>query len=90
MSSPVGGSVRRRSWSRLRRRGKGYDPVTQAYLARKQAERKPNKGALRCLKRHVARRFHRLLSPSAQARPKPHDTTGTDTTTAPMRMVCPT
>jgi len=39
-----------------------HDPATQAYLARKQAEGKGKKGALRCLKRHLARRFHHLLS----------------------------
>jgi transposase len=68
-----------------------HDPATKAYLARKEAEGKTRKGALRCLKRHLARRFHRLLSPSAQPRPKPHDTTRTDTTTvgaAPMPMIC--
>jgi transposase len=69
-----------------------YDPDTKAYLARKQAEGKTKKGALRCLKRHLARRFHRLLSPSPQVRPQPHDTdtTRTDTTVgaAPMPMVC--
>ena len=68
-----------------------HDPATKAYLARKQAEGKTRKGALRCLKRHLARRFHRLLFPSAQPRPKPHDTTRTDTTTVgaePMPMVC--
>jgi transposase len=68
-----------------------YDPDTRAYLARKEAEGKTKKGALRCLKRHLARRFHRLLSPSAQARPQPHDTARADTTTvgaAPMPMVC--
>jgi transposase len=68
-----------------------HDPDTRAYLARKEAEGKTKKGALRCLKRHLARRFHRLLSPSAQARPKPHDAGRADTTTvgaAPMPMVC--
>jgi len=39
-----------------------YDPATRAYLARKQAEGKTTKGALRCLKRHLARRFHHLLA----------------------------
>jgi len=39
-----------------------HDPATQAYLARKEAEGKGKKGALRCLKRHLARRFHHLLS----------------------------
>jgi transposase len=37
------------------------DPVTRAYLRRKEAEGKTKKGALRCLKRHLARHFHRLL-----------------------------
>jgi transposase len=39
-----------------------HDPATREYLARKEAEGKTHKGALRCLKRHLARRFHRLLS----------------------------
>jgi transposase len=43
-----------------------HDPATQAYLARKEAEGKGKKGALRCLKRHLARRFHYLLSLPAQ------------------------
>ena len=38
-----------------------HDPVTKEYLARKEAEGKTKKGALRCLKRHLARRFHHLL-----------------------------
>src|SRR5512132_473333 len=38
------------------------DPATKEYLARKEAEGKTSKGALRCLKRHLARRFHHLLS----------------------------
>ncbi len=37
------------------------DPVTKAYLERKRAEGKTRKGALGCLKRHLARRFHTLL-----------------------------
>jgi transposase len=68
-----------------------YDPATKAYLARKEAEGKTKKGALRCLKRHLARRFHRLLSPPAQPPPPPHHTTRADTTTvgaAPTPMVC--
>jgi transposase len=68
-----------------------HDPGTKAYLERKEAEGKTKKGALRCLKRHLARRFHRLLCPSAQPRPQPRDTTGTQTTTvgaAPMPMPC--
>jgi transposase len=39
-----------------------HDPVTREYLARKRAEGKTNKGALRCLKRHLARSFWRLLT----------------------------
>lgn len=37
------------------------DPATKAYLARKQAEGKSKREAIRCLKRHLARRFHHLL-----------------------------
>ena len=55
-----------------------YDPATRAYLARKEAEGKTRKGALRCLKRHLARRFHYCsLYP-----PKAHSTT---TPVAPLR-----
>ena len=43
-----------------------HDPATRAYLARKEAEGKSKKGALRCLKRHLARRFHHLLSLPAE------------------------
>ena len=39
-----------------------HDPATKEYLARKAAEGKTKKGALRSLKRHLARRFHQLLS----------------------------
>jgi len=38
------------------------DPATKEYLARKEAEGKTTKGALRSLKRHLARRFYRLLA----------------------------
>jgi transposase len=44
------------------------DPETRAYLTRKRAEGKSHREAMRCLKRHLARRFHRLLldpSPSS-------------------------
>ena len=42
------------------------DPTTKAYLQRKQAEGKTRMEALRCLKRQLARHFHRLLlRPSA-------------------------
>jgi transposase len=39
-----------------------HDPKTAAYLARKQAEGKTRKEALRCLKRHLARRVWHLLT----------------------------
>jgi transposase len=38
-----------------------HDPTTKAYLDRKAAEGKTKKAAIRCLKRHLARRFHHLL-----------------------------
>jgi transposase len=38
------------------------DPATKRYLARKEAEGKTTKGALRSLKRHLARRFYQLLA----------------------------
>jgi len=47
-----------------------HDPATKEYLARKEAEGKTKKGALRSLKRHLARRFHQLLSePPADQQP---------------------
>ena len=51
-----------------------YDPATKKYLARKEAEGKTTKGALRSLKRHLARRFHQLLAhpPTNHQHPKPH------------------
>ncbi len=39
------------------------DPETIAYLARKQAEGKTRREAIRCLKRHLARRVWHLLQP---------------------------
>ena len=45
-----------------------WDPETAAYLARKQAAGKTRKEALRCLKRHLARRVWQLLrTPPDQA-----------------------
>jgi len=38
-----------------------HDPATKEYLARKEAEGQTTKGALRCLKRQLARRFYQLL-----------------------------
>ena len=46
-------------------------PDTRAYLDRKRAEGKTNREALRCLKRHLARHIHRLLSmPPTNPNPK--------------------
>lgn len=45
------------------------DPHTAAYLARKQADGKSRREALRCLKRHLARRVWRLLQPPAAEQP---------------------
>ena len=48
------------------------DPETRAYLARKHAEGKTKLEAIRCLKRHLARRIWRLLytaeTPASPAR----------------------
>ncbi len=45
------------------------DPDSAAYLARKQAEGKSRREALRCLKRHLARRVWRLLQPTPAEQP---------------------
>jgi hypothetical protein len=37
------------------------DPATRAYLQRKEAEGKTRMEAMRCLKRHLARHYYRLL-----------------------------
>jgi len=41
------------------------DPQTRAYLTRKEAEGKSRIEAMRCLKRHLARRYHRILCTSS-------------------------
>ena len=75
------------------------DPDTQAFLERKRAEGKTTKGALRCLKRHLARRFHHLLAlpsqtteqpqePMTQRPNRPHPADTTINGTAPMLMRC--
>ena len=53
-----------------------HDPATKQYLARKEAEGKTKRGALRCLKRYLARRFHRLLSLPAANHRDPRGTPG--------------
>jgi transposase len=69
-----------------------WDPDTAAYLERKQAEGKSRKEALRCLKRHLARRVWKLLhTPPAPAAPpaRPQSATpATTTATAPALMPC--
>jgi transposase len=47
------------------------DPETAAYLTRKQAEGKSRREALRCLKRHLARRVFKLLQPAPPPTPTP-------------------
>ena len=80
------------------------DPATKEYLARKEAEGKTSKGALRSLKRHLARRFHKLLAeppsepqlagserklPEIPPRPAPRQPVDpTITGQAPFPMVC--
>lgn len=53
------------------------DPQTRSYLERKRSEGKTNREALRCLKRHLARHIHHLLS-MPQPTPTPrHGPSGT-------------
>src|SRR5438876_12138982 len=55
------------------------DPDTAAYLARRQAEGKSRREALRSLKRHLARRVWHLLQPLAappSPPPTPHTPAG--------------
>jgi hypothetical protein len=46
------------------------DPQTRAYLARQEAEGKSRIEAMRCLKRYLARRYHRLLLRPADLAPE--------------------
>jgi transposase len=57
------------------------DPETAAYLARRQAEGKTRREAIRCLKRHLARRVWHLLQPD------PETTIPTCTPTRPRRVI---
>ena len=51
-------------------------PETQDYIARKRAEGKSTKEAIRCLKRHLTRRLWHLLVEGAPPRPgQPHPST---------------
>jgi len=56
------------------------DPTTRAYLDRRHSEGKTKKEAIRCLKRHLARRIWRLLYTTATA---PLPAAATDSTTRP-------
>jgi transposase len=75
-SAPIPASSGRRNRHRLHRGGDRQlnralhviavtrariDPVTQEYIQRRIAEGKTRREAIRCLKRHLARRFHKLL-----------------------------
>jgi transposase len=60
------------------------DPTTAAYIARKRAEGKSRREALRCLKRHLARRIFRLLQaspPTSTATPSAPPATAVHTIT---------
>jgi len=48
-----------------------HHPPARAYLARKQAEGKSRKEALRCLKRHLARSVYRTLTAPTEEKMKP-------------------
>jgi transposase len=63
------------------------DPATKEYLARKEAEGKTQKGAVRSLKRHLARRFYHLLAEA----PADHQQAAVDPNSngiAPSPMAC--
>jgi transposase len=60
------------------------DPATRAYLHRKQTEGKTRMEALRCLKRQLARHFHRLLL----LPPATHTQRPPITGSAPAAMIC--
>jgi transposase len=64
-----------------------WDPDTAAYLKRKQAEGKSRKEALRCLKRHLARRVWKLLhaapAPAAPRAAAPETIAATSPTPMP-------
>ena len=57
-----------------------WDPDAAAYLARKQAEGKSRKEALRCLKRHLTRRVWKLLrAPTPDPDPRSNNNTHINT-----------
>jgi transposase len=66
------------------------DPDTAAYLARKQAEGKTRREALRCLKRHLARRIWRLLQHPDTSTASPMTTAGRPSTPRAIHCNLPT
>jgi transposase len=68
-----------------------HDPTTRAYLERKTAEGKTPNQAIRCLKRHLARRVWKLLHtpPAPTASPAPQRTTTPTTIAAPAPPLTP-
>jgi hypothetical protein len=46
-----------------------WDPQTRAYLARRMAQGKTRREALRCLKRYIAREIYQIIT-----QPRPHST----------------
>jgi transposase len=62
-----------------------WDPDAAAYLGRKQAEGKSRKEALRCLKRHLARRVWKLLrAPASHQGPRSNSDTSINNTPSPI------
>jgi transposase len=65
------------------------DPATRAYLDRRHSEGKTKREAIRCLKRHLARRIWRLLYTTQTPAPRPPKTTiSTIVASAPAVMPC--
>ncbi len=60
------------------------DPASRAYIERRIKEGRTRREALRCLKRHLARRFHRLLADSDE----PSDRDKVIVTTPPASTPC--
>jgi transposase len=65
-----------------------HDPETRAYLDRKKAEGKTRREAMRCLKRHLARRFYKLLTPPAQTTLIPRPSSPRTSVNAPISAPC--
>jgi transposase len=65
-----------------------WDPTTRAYMAKKIAEGKSKLEAIRCLKRHLARRIWRLLYTTTTN--KPAATTKTLVTVGAPALMCTT